>query len=329
MNSYLAHRNKVRNTLNLKNYGLLKVHVEKVHCLKCNDNFTINEFLSTFYNHNMFPLIDRPTRITPHSATLIDNIFCNVFNNKIKSGAVIAGLTDHFPIFQITSSVFRHDNNVFNNRRSRLFNKTRLQQFCYDIGLVNWDFVSNFDSPNDAYNSFIQKFMHIYNIHFPYKLSRINKRRRNIPRKPWITSAIVKSINRKDKLYKKYVSHSTDYNKNLYVTYRNRLTALIRVSKRNYYADKLKEFKHNSKQTWNVLNNILGRNNKPTIASQFKLNNIQVSDPTLIANGFNSYFVNVGSNLAREIPPADINFQDFLQHASSPLNSLFFISYRL
>ena len=53
----------------------------------------------------MFPLIDRPTRITSHSATLLDNIFTNVFDNKIKSGIFVSNITDHYPIFQITSSL--------------------------------------------------------------------------------------------------------------------------------------------------------------------------------------------------------------------------------
>ena len=62
-------------------------------------------FLQTFFDHNLFPLIDRPTRITTYSATLLDNIFTNVFDNKIKSGIFVSDLTDHYPVFQITSSL--------------------------------------------------------------------------------------------------------------------------------------------------------------------------------------------------------------------------------
>ena len=38
-----------------------------------------NEFLQCLYSLCMFPLINKPTRITNHSATLIDNIFSNAF----------------------------------------------------------------------------------------------------------------------------------------------------------------------------------------------------------------------------------------------------------
>ncbi len=333
-NIYRAHRSNTDSFINDLNTTLTKISRENKHCyisgdfnfdlLKCNDVHVINDFLSVFYNYNMYPLIDRPTRITPSSATLIDNIFTNVFNHKITSGVIIADLTDHYPIYQSTSSVFRQDNNYF-NKQSRLFNKNRIDNFCNDISLVNWDFVLHSDTTNDAYDTFMCKFMEIYNIHFPYRSSRVSNsaRRRNIPRKPWITSAIVKSIRRKEKLYKKYVSCPNDLHKAAYVSYRNKLTALIRISKRNYYADKLNEFKYNSKQTWKLLNNILGRCNKSIISSRFRIGSSYVSDPTTIANNFNSYFVNVGPNLAREIPATDIDFHHFLQNVASPRNSLF------
>ncbi len=112
-NVYRAHRTDV----DLFNSDLLccldKISVENKLCYICGDfNFDllkhdsdsrINDFLSNFFEHNMFLLVDRPTRITPHSATLLDNIFTNVFANKIKSG--ISDVSDHFPIFQITSSL--------------------------------------------------------------------------------------------------------------------------------------------------------------------------------------------------------------------------------
>ena len=35
------------------------------------------EFKNIFFSHHLFPLINKPTRETKHTATLIDNIFCN------------------------------------------------------------------------------------------------------------------------------------------------------------------------------------------------------------------------------------------------------------
>ena len=42
-----------------------------------------------------YPLINKPTRITDSSATLIDNIFTNVHNTETKSGIWITDISDH------------------------------------------------------------------------------------------------------------------------------------------------------------------------------------------------------------------------------------------
>ena len=57
-------------------------------------------FSSTFY-----PLISKPTRITNISATLIDNIFVNYVDECHKCGILFTDLSDHQPVFQITSSL--------------------------------------------------------------------------------------------------------------------------------------------------------------------------------------------------------------------------------
>ena len=49
----------------------------------------------------MYPLIDRPSRITEYSATLIDNIFTNDLITDKLSGLIINDVSDHLPVFSI------------------------------------------------------------------------------------------------------------------------------------------------------------------------------------------------------------------------------------
>ena len=53
------------------------------------------------YAIGLYPLIDRPTRISNQSFSLIDNIFTNVTNYNITSGILINDITDHLPVFAI------------------------------------------------------------------------------------------------------------------------------------------------------------------------------------------------------------------------------------
>ena len=73
-------------------------------------NNVTNELLHCLYGLCMFPLIIRPTRITSHSATLIDNIFSNAFGIGHNSGILVNELSDHLLIFAI-----REENLVVSN----------------------------------------------------------------------------------------------------------------------------------------------------------------------------------------------------------------------
>ena len=64
-------------------------------------NNVANEFLQCLYSQCMFPLINKPTRIANHSATLIDNIFSNAFRISHNSGILLNDISDHLPIFAI------------------------------------------------------------------------------------------------------------------------------------------------------------------------------------------------------------------------------------
>ena len=55
------------------------------------------EFLDMMYSNTFFPLITRPTRITSHSATLIDNIFQNSLETNLLSSLLFTDISDHLP----------------------------------------------------------------------------------------------------------------------------------------------------------------------------------------------------------------------------------------
>ena len=66
-----------------------------------NKNSGSESFLNLMFLHGMYPRIDRPTRITDASATLIDNIFTNVYNTQLNGGVWVADIADHLPVYTI------------------------------------------------------------------------------------------------------------------------------------------------------------------------------------------------------------------------------------
>ena len=86
-----------------------------------------NNFIDHLYSFGLHPLITRPTRITGHSKTLIDNIFTTSLSN-IHSGLIINDLSDHLPIFLILNMLlclysnfeYKHNNStnvIYNSKR--------------------------------------------------------------------------------------------------------------------------------------------------------------------------------------------------------------------
>ena len=133
-----------------------------------------------------------------------------------------------------------------------------------------------------------------------------------------MTQGISKSIEIKNKLYKKYLKNPSVKSETTYKKYKNKLKHLIKITKKDYFESQFIKYKNNGKMTWLTINRILNRNNKKKegLPDTFRENNSNVnySDPIEIANKFNEYFVNVGPNLAKGIQQNDtIPFENYLK----------------
>lgn len=78
-----------------------------------------DEFFNTIYSVNVYPKITRPSRITSHCATVIDNIFTNdIFNDTI-SRRLISDISDPLPVFTVRDNNYKHSDKKSEYRRVR------------------------------------------------------------------------------------------------------------------------------------------------------------------------------------------------------------------
>lgn len=109
---------------------------------------------------------------------------------------------------------------------------------------------------------------------------------------------------KKNTLYKDFVKHRTEEKEIKYKTYKNKLTAILRKCKKDYYSRLLETNKNNIKGTWNILNSIIRRKKTSTgFPNEFIDNGKIIKNMDEVVAGFNGFFVNVGPNLADEIIP--------------------------
>ena len=123
--------------------------------LKSNNKYSV-DFLQVFYSSQLLPLIDKPTRLSARSATLIDNIFTNNINSFITSGIFYNNVTDHLPIFQITNHAI--SNMPVQNVKKRLIIDKTMNNLKLDLMTEDWISVIFSNDAEIAYKKFKTKF---------------------------------------------------------------------------------------------------------------------------------------------------------------------------
>ena len=229
------------------------------------------------YSFSFFPLITKPTRVTTRSSTCIDNIFTNVLDKPILPGILYSDLSDHFPVFQITYSMppkyHAHLNSESHSQLQVDFNA-----LIEELAAKDWSIVITNHDVDEAYSIFVGTLQEIIDKH-SRKLPH-SKKKRKTPKKPWITKAILKSINKKQRLYRTFLKSKTPAQKKKYTTFRNKLNSIIRESRKAHFVHKLELNFNNLKCTWKILNDLLGkcRSKLPTFIKK-KIDNTKVKEP--------------------------------------------------
>ena len=59
-------------------------------------------FIESMLTTGYLPVITKPTRITDHSATLLDHIYSNSKSLNYQSGIIITDVADHFGTFYVS-----------------------------------------------------------------------------------------------------------------------------------------------------------------------------------------------------------------------------------
>ena len=271
----------------------------------------------TFYEdlscQSFQPLILQPTRVTSHSATLIDNIFCNDLTVHTEGGNLTTSISDHFPQFAIIDNVTKEHTNIPITRRS--YKNFNTDDFENELRQIEWVTLFENKTSEEAINFFFNKINMLLDEMAPYK--RLNRKEIKTENSPWITRGILKSIANRDKVHKSYLKENDDLTKaELYRKFkqiRNMISTLIKQAKTDYYKELFEENKSNIKQTWKEIKKIVNLNKKNTVMPEsIKKGHHFIHDEKEIANEFNSFFTSIGNTIDSKIPHVETNFKDYL-----------------
>ena len=239
---------------------------------------------------------------------------------NISSSIIMSKISDHFPCL-VKLEILNDKPKRPKYIQKRVISEAATPNFREELG--SSDISSHLNAnlmtdPNPECDIFERIAFSAYEKHFPNKRVKVNKHKHKLS--PWITTGLIKSIEFRDKLYKRLKScpqDSHEHNRMEYnlKTYNGYLKQCIRTAKREYYVHEFTKYKNDIRKTWDTLKDIINtKNSKSDFPPYFTDLGIKISGSKTIADKFNEYFTKIGPELARSIDTSHkISFDNYLK----------------
>ena len=286
-----------------------------INLLNADSHVHTGEFLEMMYSNSFTPLITKPTRITPLSATLIDNIYTTFKPNRdCVNGILCSDVSDHFPIFSIDQAIpiSREEH----NHCFRQYNESNISKFLSALDQTEWTDVTDIVDCQQSFSKFHGVFKEHYDNCFPLK-----KRSDYKNRCKWLTLGLRKSIQIKNKLYIKSLKFPSKCNKQLYKQYKQKLRSIMRKCERDYYEKEFNANKCNMRRQWQLIKSVINNKTHNKISDVMSIKGTLVNDPKLISNSLNQFYLNIGKNKG-PVSNISYNARSFM---NQPCSQSFFI----
>ena len=299
-----AHLNDLSNA-NKDAYVFLDANID---LLKLNNAELPNAYMDINISNGFLQIITKATRVQGNHVSLIDHVLSNSNHNSYITGTIISDISDHFinfvqpPISKIktkTKPVYR-----------RNFSPTTIQNFKIALSNINWNETLAANDVDLAFSCFWEKFSLLFNLHFPLIKFKFNK---NIHKcNNYLTNGLLISRQTKLELCKKATKERTNDSVQKYKTYRNLFNKLLRISKKMYFDSNFNINKKNPKKTWQLLKEAANLNSSSDAVEKISCGTQTITDQRLIAEKFNDFFVNIGTEIAGSINKTNAKPEQFM-----------------
>lgn len=279
-----------------------------INILETNDNHVTN-YLAMMNSLGFQSYINSITRSI--SKTCLDHLF---INQKLNSGILCfesyileEDITDHSPIMFFVRQRGDPQENLMQSQ-NHMKSKLNIPKFKLLLQNFDWSIVMNEGNPETATTIFIETYQQLLsNATQIYTFK--HKKHKKI--KPWISDGIITSIKNRDKMKKKLLQKFSPQLEKEYKEYRNHLTKLIFKQKNQYYQDQIENNKNNMKKLYKIIKDATYENNKNTntFLNLKNKDNMNFLNSLDASNFCNDYYINIGVEMEKAIPPSVIQQQ--------------------
>jgi hypothetical protein len=202
-------------------------------------------YLNTILSHGFLQLTMKGTRIQNQSRSLIDQILTSSKCDVLQTGTVISDISDRFFTFIRLPPPPPTANSKEKITYSRNFSQLNLN-FRNVLSGMDWSHVTEIITVDDAYVSFWNTYMELFELFFPKKKVRFNK---NIHKaSPFMTAGLLVSRKTKNDLYTIQLSNNSPENVTKCKTYKQNYFKIVRAAKKLYFKHKLQDNTKNPKK---------------------------------------------------------------------------------
>ena len=263
-----------------------------------NSTKDMKRILSSF---NLKPLIDKATRITKESSTLL-NLFAANSPKKVTVAKVIPStLSDHDLLF-----VFRKINAGKLPPRSiecRNFSNYDQMTFIEELKKCSLDDVYSERDVKSACSKWRELFLSDCNDHAPIRLKVL----RGIICQ-WLTSATKKLMNERDSFLRKARKTGSAVDWSTYRRLRNQVSNRIRIEKRRYQRNEIQDNLATAKSFWRAMKSIFPNKERKSSPVQYIVTDEgeTITSKSTSVEKFNIFFTNTVSKLLESVQSTTI-----------------------
>ena len=265
-------------------------------------------YLSNISNSGFLVTNFRATRIQSSIPSHIDHILTNSKDINITSGSIVDDISDHFMTF-ISPNLSRQKSKP-KLIKTRHYSKANMDSFKRDLQQTNWEPVTSTNNVDTCYDQFWKIYSTLHDLHFPLTTSRFNKNIHKISN--FMTTGLLISRNTKLKLHKVALTDNVQFNWQQYRTYRNIFNKTVKLSKKIHYLSNIEQNAKNPKKTWDILRELTTGKKDQIPIEKIKVDGKVITEPTLMANEFNSFFTRVGRSIANGVEPTSREPTDYI-----------------
>lgn len=267
-------------------------------------------------------LIDRPTRVTDSSSTLLDLVVSSAPYNIVKRTVIPLSLSDHDLVVCVRKiNTIKSAPKLVECRNYRNYST---DAFCSDLKKIHWDMVMNESQVDTAWLCFKDHFIGICNQHAP-----VITRKMKGTHFPWLTNEIKTMMRERDYFLKKARATNDEKFWKAYKSMRNKINGKIRSEKTNYNRKLIQENAKDPKALWNAINKIIPNNRKSSVITHIKHGENMVSDKQSIADIFNTYFCSIVKNISQFSDTLNTANQHIFSSGSIPVAPLTNVTFDL